>query len=162
MLIQFSPRSLRWLAAGFVLAALPAGADDSAGVVRLNRTPSAGVVRISDARPQTVVRAQSPQGDFIQAESPQGDVVQSNVVQAQQNVVQTGSCEHGVPLGEPCKSCQANYSNYGDVYGCPNNSGYIPPVCTMHPCYENCALKEWIHQVTAVYSGMAHAKAEQE
>lgn len=157
MLIQFSPRMFRWLAAGFVLAALPAGADDEAGVVRLNRTKSAGVVRISDVQKQTVVRAQSPQGDI-----PTGDIVQVNQGVLQQSGVQTASCEHGTPLGQPCQSCQSNYANYGSVYGCPDNSGYIPPVCTTHPVIANCALGEWLHQVTAVYGGMAHAKAEQE
>ena len=35
--------------------------------MRLNRTPSAGVVRISDARPKEVVRAQSPHTEIVQA-----------------------------------------------------------------------------------------------
>lgn len=53
--------SLRFVAAGLVLAAIPASADDAEGVVRLNQQ-STGVIRISDGQqPEAIVRAQSPE-----------------------------------------------------------------------------------------------------
>lgn len=56
---------LRTLVAGMMLSALPAAADDSEGLVRLNGNTAEGLVRVTDQSSGLTVRAQSP--DIAQA-----------------------------------------------------------------------------------------------
>lgn len=88
--------SLRFVAAGLVLATIPVSAEDVEGVVRLGQSETTGVIRISDySQPQLTFRGQS-------------EVVQS--AEIQQTGAACRTCPSGVVnSGQVCNNCPGPY-----------------------------------------------------